>query len=110
MLEWEDCSALQRLTAAQPDLRGVSAGAFRQYACHPRQHVVTGVRLGDAFGELREDLVGRCSLPVHEPVSHLLHPLAYRLEADGNDGGGHNRQPQIWFAATADESANADCD
>ena len=64
----------------------------------------------NALRELRENLVRCRSLSVDEPVRNPLDPSADRLETNGHDGGGENRQSEVGFAATADESADADCD
>ena len=76
---------------AQPYLRALRSGALGEDMRHPRQHVIRGVRLGDALGKLGQHLIWRRPLAVDQPVGDLLDALTHRLERnrDNPDGRSH---------------------
>ncbi len=95
------------LAAAQPDVGAIRARPFRKDACHPGHDLLGRVRLGDAFGEVREHLIGSGALAVDETVGHVLDTLAHRLESDRHDRGRKDRQRKVRFAAASDQGTNA---
>ena len=90
----------------EPDVRALGGGALGEDARHPRQQDVGRRRLRHALGELRQHLVRRGPLAVDEAVGEALHPLLHRLEGDGDDAGGDDRQPEVLGLGLAEQGAD----
>ena len=95
---------MQLGTDPEPHVGPDGAGCLAQDAGRARQHVLHRVRPGHPVGELRENLVRGGPLSVHEPVGEPPAPVPDRLEGDGHDRRGQDRQADV--ALRADDRAD----
>ena len=105
-----DGDAPQDPVGSKPHRRTVRAGPAAQHLRHAVEHVVGRVRLADAVGEPGEHLVGRCSLPVGDPVGEVPDASEDRLERDRDDRRRDDRQSEVVLPSCADERADPDHD
>ena len=86
---------LKLASSAQPHVGPVGAGRLRQDTSGLRQHIFDRVRAGHPVGELREDLVGRGTLSIDEPVGESSAPFSYRLERQRHHRRCEDRQAGV---------------
>jgi hypothetical protein len=87
----------------QPHPCGPCPGCLAEQMGHPRQDVLRRIGASDTLREVREDLVRRRSLPVHEPVRAPACPRADECEADREEHAHHDHRHAADVAAHTEE-------
>jgi hypothetical protein len=91
---------------AQPHLGARCSRPLSENPGHPGQHVLGRIRASHPLGELREDLVGRRSLPVDDAVGQTPGALAKGLERDRDDSGRCDGERNVRLPCRPDRRAD----